>query len=129
MSTPADRIRRALGFCHRRFWSQKVKDAIKEASAIAELERERDRHAEVREIITSVVCGALNRAGINEVDNPGVAIDAIRNRAENAERERDELRVALSIFYHAHESGNSVPPHICADAEKLIARPTRKDGE
>lgn len=43
MSTPADRIRRALGFCHRRFWSQKVKDAIKDAaSAIAELERERD---------------------------------------------------------------------------------------
>lgn len=43
VSTPADRIRRALGFCHRRFWSQKVKDAIKDAaSAIAELERERD---------------------------------------------------------------------------------------
>jgi len=28
VSTPADRIRRALGFCHRRFWSQKVKELV-----------------------------------------------------------------------------------------------------
>lgn len=55
--------------------------------------------------------------------------DAALAALAELERERDELRVALSIFYHAHESGNSVPPHICADAEKLIARPTRKDGE
>ena len=139
MSTPADRIRRALGFCHQRFWSQKVKAIKDAASAIAELERERDRHAEVREIITSVVCGALNRAGINEVDNPGVAIDAIRNRAENAERERDELRAKLSEYEQAPTvawlaTQQQRNPSQCVvttkldgwDHVELIARPTRK---
>lgn len=88
-------------------------DAI---AALAELERERDRHAEVREIITSVVCGALNRAGINEVDNPGVAIDAIRNRAENAERERDELRVALSKRLNRSPTTTTTETQPCACA-------------
>lgn len=100
-------------------------------AALAELERERDRHAEVREIITSVVCGALNRAGINEVDNPGVAIDAIRNRAENAERERDELRAKLAEYEQAPTVAvvkggypfSDNPPPV---GTELIARPTRK---
>lgn len=70
-------------------------------------------------------------------------IDAIRNRAENAERERDELRARLAEYEQAPTvallewpakswpnlrlvsgayatSGTSV---------ELIARPTRKDGE
>jgi hypothetical protein len=37
-------------------------------------------------------------------------------------RDADECVAALAVYVHAHKSGNSVPPHIEAQAESFLAK-------
>jgi hypothetical protein len=47
-------------------------------------------------------------------------VEALEEEYAAIQRRCDELAYYLRIYHHAHETGNNVPPHMCARVKELI---------